>query len=173
MVRPLVFILLVAGGVAADLWTKNDAFARVPEHTAHVVIEGYVEIEPTRNPGAMWSLFQDVPAWLWIIIRGSISLGLLIYFLRVRETLAAWVQLAFGSVLAGALGNLHDNAFAEGGKVRDFIVVWIGSYKWPTFNIADALICVGAFLLLIHFMRLEDPSKDARGGKAAAEVSEA
>lgn len=111
----------------------------------------------------MWSLFQDVPPWLWIVIRGSIALGLLIYFLRLRATLALWVQMAFAAVLAGAVGNLHDNAFAPGGKVRDFIVVWIGTYKWPTFNIADALICVGAFLLLIHFLRLEEPAKDTKG----------
>ena len=158
MARPLAFFLLLAGGVAADLWTKSEAFARVPEFTSHVVSEELFEIEPTRNPGAMWSLFQDVPSWLWVIIRGSISIGLFVYYWRTRSMLPMWVHLAFAGVLAGALGNLHDNAFAEGGKVRDFIVVWIGSYKWPTFNVADSLICVGAFLLLIHFIRLEEPN---------------
>lgn len=160
MARPLAFTLLLIGGVAADLWTKSEAFERVPEYEAHVVYEGLFEIEPTRNPGAMWSLFQDVPAWLWIVIRGGISLGLFVYYWRHRHGLALWVHLAFAGVLSGALGNLHDNAFAEGGKVRDFIVVWIGTYKWPTFNIADSLICVGALLLLIHFLRLEEPKKE-------------
>ena len=70
-----------------------------------------------------------------------------------------WLQLASARVLAGAVGNLHDNAFAEGGIVRDFIVMWIGSYKWPTYNVADSLICVGAIHLLIYFFRLEEPEK--------------
>ncbi|MEE2711793.1 MAG: signal peptidase II [Planctomycetota bacterium] len=159
MLRPLLFLLVLTGGVTADLWSKAAAFESVPEHTTHVVSEGLLAIEPTRNPGAMWSLFQEVPAWIWILIRGSIALGLLLYFLRHRGEMGLWVQLAFAGVLAGAVGNLHDNAFAEGGMVRDFIVMWIGSYKWPTYNVADSLICVGAILLLIYFFRLEEPEK--------------
>ena len=165
MLRPLFFLLVLIGGVAADLWTKAAAFDSVPEHTSHVISEGLLAIEPTRNPGAMWSLFQDVPAWVWILIRGTIALGLLLYYLRHRREMGLWVQLAFAGVLAGAVGNLHDNAFAKGGMVRDFIVMWIGSYKWPSYNVADSLICIGAILLLIYFLRLEDPAKTGKKAK--------
>lgn len=167
MLRPLLFLLVLSGGVAADLWTKHLAFDAVPERSTHVVLEGLFEIEPTRNPGAMWSVFQDVPPSMWILIRGTIALGLLVYYLRNRRRMRLWVHLAFAAVLAGALGNLHDNAFAQQGMVRDFIVMWIGTYKWPTYNIADSLICVGAFLLLIYFLRLEEPAKADKKTKAA------
>ena len=167
MLRPLLFLLVLTGGVTADLWSKAAAFESVPERTTYVVSEGLLAIEPTRNPGAMWSLFQEVPAWLWILIRGTIALGLFLYYLRHRRGMGLWVELAFAGVLAGAVGNLHDNAFAEGGMVRDFIVMWIGSYKWPTYNIADSLICVGAILLMIHFLRLEEPDKGRAKTKAA------
>lgn len=166
MLRPLLFLLVLTGGVAADLWTKAAAFESVPERTTHVVSEGLLAIEPTRNSGAMWSLFQDVPAWVWVLIRGTIALGLLLYYLRHRREMGLWVHVAFAGVLAGAVGNLHDNVFAEGGMVRDFIVMWIGSYKWPSYNVADSLICVGAILLLIHFLRLEEPSKADKKTKA-------
>ena len=165
MARSVLFLLILTGGVAADLWTKTLAFERVPEGTTHVVADGLFEIEPTRNPGAMWSLLQEVPATMWVIIRGAISLGLFVYFLRQRRHLGVWTHLAFGAVLAGALGNLHVNIWAFGGMVRDFIVMYIGTYKWPTYNVADSLICVGAILLLFHFLR-----EDVERKKAAAET---
>jgi len=48
-------------------------------------------------------------------------------------------------LLAGILGNMTDRA--RFGYVIDFIVVHAGSYHWPTFNIADASITLGAMLL--------------------------
>jgi signal peptidase II len=60
-------------------------------------------------------------------------------------------------VLSGALGNLYDNLFLDDphdahpfGKVRDFIDVYFAAFDWhfPTFNVADSCITVGAILLL-------------------------
>jgi len=160
MIRPWLFLLVVAGGVAIDLLTKSAAFESVAEYARHEVVQDLFYIAPTRNPGAMWSNFQDVPAWAWVAIRGGIALGLFVYYLK-HQRVGLWVHLAFAFVLAGAAGNLHDNIFAQGGQVRDFILVIIPvvDYTWPTFNVADSLICVGAILLLLHFMRAEEPAR--------------
>jgi signal peptidase II len=48
-------------------------------------------------------------------------------------------------LLAGILGNLTDRVRL--GFVIDFILLHAGQYRWPTFNVADASICVGALLL--------------------------
>jgi signal peptidase II len=48
-------------------------------------------------------------------------------------------------LLAGIAGNLTDRARL--GYVIDFIVVHAGSWHWPTFNVADASISIGALLL--------------------------
>jgi signal peptidase II len=56
-------------------------------------------------------------------------------------------------VLGGIVGNLIDRMWL--GAVIDFIELYIGKYHWPTFNIADAAICVGALLLSIDI--LKDP----------------
>ena len=48
-------------------------------------------------------------------------------------------------LLAGILGNLTDRVRL--GYVVDFIVLHAGNYHWPTFNVADASITIGAFLL--------------------------
>ncbi len=50
-------------------------------------------------------------------------------------------------VLGGALGNLIDRALH--GYVIDFVQVWFGSWAFPSFNIADSAISVGAVLLIV------------------------
>jgi signal peptidase II len=35
------------------------------------------------------------------------------------------------------------------GAVTDFLEVWIGSYRWPAFNVADSAITIGAALILL------------------------
>ena len=54
-------------------------------------------------------------------------------------------DLACALLLAGILGNLTDRVRL--GFVVDFILVHAGQYHWPTFNVADASISIGALLL--------------------------
>ncbi|MGB5606527.1 MAG: signal peptidase II, partial [Gammaproteobacteria bacterium] len=50
-------------------------------------------------------------------------------------------------ILGGAAGNLIDRVVY--GYVIDFIDVYYGAWHWPTFNIADSSIFIGAVLLLL------------------------
>ena len=65
--------------------------------------------------------------------------------------------LSYFMLFAGAVGNLYNRIFNDG-EVIDFIVVDLHFWPanpWPTFNIADALLCVGVALLLISFYRTQ------------------
>jgi len=53
---------------------------------------------------------------------------------------------ALGLVCGGAVGNLIDRVRSATGVV-DFIDVGVGDLRWPTFNVADMAVSVGAFLL--------------------------
>ena len=53
---------------------------------------------------------------------------------------------ALGLVCGGAVGNLIDRVLSARGVV-DFIDVGVGTYRWPTFNIADSAVTVGAVVL--------------------------
>jgi len=144
-------------GALADLLTKHWAFGAVrsPLPADQVaVIDGFFYITRTTNPGAMWSLLQEWSAQVWVLIRGSVFLVLFLVYLRQRPR-ALWVRLGFALVLAGALGNLYDNAFAQEGYVRDWLKFVFWGWTFPIFNLADTFICVGAPLLLIHFYRSE------------------
>jgi signal peptidase II len=71
---------------------------------------------------------------------------LIFYYLRVSRIQESSLILALAFILAGAVGNLIDRV--RFGEVVDFLDVYIGSYHWPAFNVADSAISVGAVILI-------------------------
>ncbi|MCA9322085.1 MAG: signal peptidase II [Planctomycetes bacterium] len=153
--RQLVFIVIVALMLSLDLWSKSEAVERLdganPGRARYSVIDGVVEFRLVYNPGMMWGMAQDVSQVWWIVIRGSV-LAALFWLYATLDRRGTLTQVAFGLVVAGAAGNIYDNAFFQppnggaAGQVRDFIhFYW---FEFPTFNVADSCICVGAPLLL-------------------------
>jgi signal peptidase II len=137
---------------------------------AVTVSESFFRLRYMENPGAAWGLFRSLPK----NVRGpffhvvSIAAVLLIgyYFVRLSGTDPAerWALWGLPPVLGGAIGNYLDRI--SRGFVIDFLEVhWYDKAHWPTFNIADAAICVGVGLLAIDaFVRREkkDEKKDER-----------
>jgi lipoprotein signal peptidase len=120
-----------------------------------VVIEGYWDFQYTENPGAAFGLLADgqkewrVP---FFVLVSLLAVGMILYILRGvywRQQILVW-GLSF--IAAGAVGNFIDRI--RYGYVIDFIVwKYTNEYRWPTFNIADALICVGVALMAIELIR--------------------
>ncbi|HYC78574.1 MAG TPA: signal peptidase II [Planctomycetota bacterium] len=167
-----LFAAVFVVGLALDLWSKEVAFRAVPPpgRPDIEVIEGFFYITQVRNPGMAWSLLQGVESWAWILIRGTLSLILVrMYVVARRGPVPWWGHVAFAFLLAGALGNLYDNAFAQEGRVRDFLRFVFGGWSFPVFNVADAMITVGAPLLFLYYSWAERKAKAA----AAAEGREA
>lgn len=54
--------------------------------------------------------------------------------------------VAFGLLLGGILGNAIDRLCR--GFVIDFVDIDLQIYRWPTFNVADAALCVAAFIFM-------------------------
>ena len=108
-------------------------------------------------------------------------LGLLVLIVRARVG-SPWFTAALLLVLAGALGNLYDNLFrpAEGdnpyGMVRDFIDVYFARWNWhfPTFNVADSCITVGAAILLIgSLFKGKEPAVESEADEALVAAAKA
>lgn len=179
--------LVVAGAlIAADLWSKAAVFAWLsprPEgvgrydthgHWRHEIFGDWFAFYLTTNPGMAWGL--RLPPWL--LVGGRCVAVLFLAWLvvttpRERRVLAASLTLIF----AGATGNLYDNLFvppfegAQFGEVRDFIDVYFSAWDWhfPTFNVADACISVGALLLLASsFLSSERPAETSAAQAAQA-----
>ena len=96
---------------------------------------------------------------VFIILAFVISIAILIYYPRVPRQ--DWtLRLAMSLQMAGALGNLIDRLTI--GHVTDFIA--IGSF--PVWNIADASITVGVFVLLLGIWLQERRERAERMEKA-------
>ena len=77
--------------------------------------------------------------------------------------------LAIALVCGGALGNLIDRIRSAAGVV-DFIDVGIGDMRWPTFNVADMAVSIGAFLLAIVLWAEDRPHESGHIGMVSGEL---
>lgn len=101
------------------------------------------------NPGAAFSFLGDAGGWqrwLFVGLALVVSAVLIVWMWRnAREQ--RWLNLGLALVLGGALGNVIDRMMT--GKVVDFLDFYWGVWHYPTFNVADMGITVGAGLLLL------------------------
>jgi signal peptidase II len=124
--------------VAIDQATKQLAVAGL-ERGEQVNVFFGLDFTNTRNSGVAFGAFAGGGAVVAVLI--GVSLALLVgYFALHRDMPLLWLPV--GLLLGGALGNLADRA--RDGAVIDFI----DPVAWPAFNLADACIVVGVFLLL-------------------------
>lgn len=133
--------------LAVDYVTKMIAVANlVPHFSVRRVVGEFVQFRLVYNPGAAFGLYLG-PASRWIFM--VLTLVALVVLIRLYMGTRAGDNarlLALALVCAGAIGNLLDRIRSPRGVV-DFIDVGVGSVRWPTFNVADMAVSVGAFLL--------------------------
>ncbi len=112
------------------------------------VIPNWLDITYTRNPGAAFSLFVNLPGWFrtsFLFALSAVAIMVLLVLLARRAELNA-NSISLALILAGAAGNLIDRA--THGEVIDFIDVHYYAYHYPIFNIADCAITIGVALIL-------------------------
>lgn len=115
------------------------------------VINNFFYLIYTKNNGAAFSILTGKRIFLIIIT--LLIIGSLICYIIKNEISSKIEILAFSLIIGGSLGNLIDRVVR--GYVVDFISVKIFGYHFPIFNIADTLICIGVFILLIIQFRKE------------------
>jgi lipoprotein signal peptidase len=99
-----------------------------------------VSLNYVINTGAAWSLFQGYSGLLFTCRIAAIAA---ILWLQKREK---W-RLPWVLILSGALGNVLDYILYR--HVIDYVHVVFWGWSFPVFNLADALISIGALLLLL------------------------
>jgi signal peptidase II len=130
-----------------DVVTKAMAVrALVPQRVPHEVVGEYVRLTLVYNPGAAFGLHLGSQSrWIFtaLTLVALVILGRLYQATQRGDTLRV---LALALVCAGAVGNLIDRLRSDLGVV-DFLDVGLGTTRWPTFNVADMAVSVGAILL--------------------------
>lgn len=137
--------------IVLDRLSKWWALQQLPHH-APVPVMPFFNFYLDYNQGAAFSFLKNAGGWQRGFLT-AVSFGmslLLILWLRQLSPRAKWLACSITLILGGALGNGWDRLYT--GNVVDFIQLYAGNYYWPTFNIADSAICVGAVMLGIHVL---------------------
>jgi signal peptidase II len=107
------------------------------------------------NTGAAWSLFAGKSTLLALL--ALTTLGAIFFWRRSLGLRLLPVQISFGLLCGGIVGNLLDRLVY--GHVIDFLDFHFGSYIYPTFNIADSGICVGVGIYLCYSFKYPTPKQ--------------
>ncbi len=138
------------------LWIVNSVPASPYIADGVTVIPGFFYIIHVYNQGAAWGMVSGYSYLLALL--GAIALGMIYYFREQLELRRPFIQVIFGLLIGGIIGNMIDR-FAYG-HVVDFLDFHFGSYRYPTFNIADCGITIGVALYVI--MALVEGLKEKR-----------
>ena len=142
--------MVVATVIAvADQLTKWAIVEWVPLYDK-VPINSFINLTHQKNPGAAFSFLADAGGWqrwFFVALASAVSVVIVVWLWRIRNAGQTVLSAGLAMVLGGAIGNLVDRILL--GHVTDFIQVWFGNWAFPSFNVADAGISVGAALLII------------------------
>jgi signal peptidase II len=132
---------------AVDFCTKAIASARLlPQNMPHAIYGEWLRFTLVHNPGAAFGLHVgQYSRWIFMLLTmvALVILGRLYAATRPGDMIRT---LSLALVCGGAVGNLIDRVRSQAGVV-DFIDIGFGDSRWPTFNIADMAVSLGAFLL--------------------------
>ena len=168
------YLFAAAAIYMADQASKAWAVRRLKTGEVVRAIDGLLHFSYAENTGIAFGQLQEggeFGRWMLAALAGLAVTGLLLYFFRTTRTDDRLLG-ALALLLAGVAGNLTDRVRL--GHVVDFIDVFIGSYQWPTFNVADAAICTGAALLALDLIlegREEGKRQKAVGSRQTADGS--
>jgi len=165
--RYLVFFSIAIAGCLLDLTTKSWIFGRLGASPGPPwwLWDGVFGFQTNLNEGALFGMGQGM-----VVLFTGLSLlaavGILSWLFLAGAARDWLLTVALGCVTAGIFGNLYDRLGFPGltwpaghlhhapgdpvYAVRDWILVMIGDWPWPTFNIADSFLVCGAVMLVWH-----------------------
>jgi len=148
----VVTAVVAAVVVAVDQLTKSWAVHRLSQGDIHVVWK--LDLQLTYNSGASFGVAKG-----WAPVIAGVAITVVVLLLAsARQVRSTPLSFCLGLIIGGALGNLVDRlARPHHGAVVDFIAL----HFWPTFNVADSCIVVGAIgaaLVVLRTARSETQS---------------
>lgn len=143
----MAYLLTAFGIYMVDQASKAWAVRALRFGQTKTLVSNFLILEYAENSGIAFGRLQEggtFGRWFLVVLAVLAAIAVLFYFFRTARS-DDRVLGACALLLAGIVGNLTDRLRL--GYVIDFILVHLGSYRWPNFNVADASICAGALLL--------------------------
>lgn len=171
--RYLIFLSIAVAGCLIDLATKSWIFGHpeMSDGRTWWIWQDVFGFKTDTNTGALFGMGKGMS-----LVFAALSLvaaaGIVVWLFYAGAARDRLLTVALGCVMAGILGNLYDRLGMHGLRsgsgepvraVRDWILVMIGDWPWPTFNLADSLLVGGAALLVWHALRAKPAGEEEPG----------
>ena len=143
--RRLVLVIGLAV-LVADLITKQIMLGWIFDPPRRVEILPFLNFAPVWNPGISFGMLADAGGAVPILLT-ALAFAVAAWMVWKAPGFKRFERFGAGLIAGGAVGNALDRI--RFGKVVDFIDVYVQTWHWPAFNIADAAITVGAFLWIV------------------------
>jgi signal peptidase II len=153
--RPFLILGLVVGIVLLDQITKAWVVASLADGPLSIIGDR-VELRLSRNPGGAFSILTGFTPLL-AVLAAIVAIVLVRVAQRAKDPV---MVVALSLVLGGALGNLADRLFRAPGFLRGEVVDFVRIGAFPSFNVADSAVTIGAVLLLLWGWRDRDERRD-------------
>ena len=144
----MIYYFIAIAIIALDQFTKYLIVRHMDIGESIPLIQNVLYFTSHRNAGAAFGILQG-QMWLFFIAT-VIVVGIVVYLIITQAKGAKWYGTSLGLVLGGAIGNFIDRMLQ--GEVVDFIDVFIFTYNFPIFNVADIALVVGVGMMIIHFI---------------------
>ncbi len=151
--------------VLADQLTKWAIIEWMPLYD-HEPVNSFISITHQQNTGAAFSFLANAGGWqrwFFVVLATIVSAVIAVWIWRIRSEGQNLLSAGLALVLGGAIGNLIDRVLH--GYVTDFIEVRFSGVPFfdpfPSFNVADAGISVGATLLIIDALFFASAREEA------------
>jgi len=161
-----VCIAVAAGIVLLDQLTKWAILQWVPLYDK-LALNSFINITHQQNPGAAFSFLADASGWqrwFFTALAVTVSAAIVVWLWRIRRDGQYLLAAGLALVLGGALGNVIDRI--RFGYVVDFIQVLIVGWPFPSFNVADSAITVGAALLIVDALFFSGKQQSVEAGNS-------
>ena len=155
--RSLYFALITLL-LAVDQITKTAISRSINPYGVRSVIPGFFDLVHVRNKGAIFGIFSKADSsfmFVLLTIFSLAALGLVVYYFIKTPVSEKLMNISLSLILAGALGNQVDRILR--GYVIDFLDFNFWGWHWPSFNVADSCISIGAVLLIFLFFFKRGP----------------
>jgi signal peptidase II len=122
------------------------------------VIDGFFNLVHVRNRGMAFGLMNrpdtGISQYFLIAVTIIAVLLIIIWAFKLKHG-ERGLLFGLSLILGGAVGNLIDRIRLK--EVIDFLDVYMGSYHWPAFNVADSAITVGAIWIASYIIFFSSP----------------
>ncbi len=151
----LPWLALALVVILVDQFTKTLIVGWFKLDDSRPVIDGFFNLVRAHNRGAAFSFLHDAAGWQrWFFVAlGIAASGFIVWMIRSHPTQKLFC-FAVSMIMGGALGNVIDRLIH--GYVVDFLQfrfaflepIFRGGY-FPSFNVADSAITLGAICLVL------------------------